>query len=126
MAWQMPHPGQLRQSVRFERAGAAGANVGGVTTSDWTSPTVVIPNRAALLEPTRGGAEMIAGRLSGKTVYDLWVRSDSQTRAVLLTDRAVNNLTGEIYALSPPLDPDGRRKWLLFQATSSGIVPTPT
>lgn len=124
MAWELPHTGALRDSIRFERIPAQ-ANVGGVTRGDWSNPAVVIAKRSASIQPTRGGAEVIAGRQSGKVSYDIWVRSDSQTRTILLTDRAVNNLTGEIYELSPPLDPNGRRQWLLFQATSSGLKPTP-
>jgi hypothetical protein len=116
MAWNLPHTGELRNSVRFDRA-VEGENVGGVTRTTWTQ---LIDQRAVKLDPTRGGDEVIAGRLEGKSSYDLWVRSDSSTRGLQVGDRAVDRKTGLIYALGEPIDPNNRRQWLLIQATSNG------
>jgi hypothetical protein len=58
--------------------------------------------------------------MAGKTSYDIWIRSDSASRTLTNADRAVNNRTGEVYLLGQPIDPTGRRQWLLIQAVSGG------
>ena len=116
MAWTFPHSGELRNRVRFDREAVSG-NVGGVEQSAWAS---LIDCRSVKLDPTRGGDEVIAGRLEGKASYSLWVRSDSATRGLKVGDRAVDLNTGLIYALGEPIDPTNRRQWLLIQATTNG------
>ena len=115
MAWNLPHTGELRARLRFDRS-SLGANVGGVVLGVWAP---FIKMRSAKLEPTRGGIEVTSERLDGKAIYDLWVRSDSQTRLLKPGDRAVDLRTDVIYALGQPIDPNDRRQWLLIQATTS-------
>jgi hypothetical protein len=119
MALQTPSAGELRENLRFERLPPA-VNVGGVVEAEWSGATMTIATTRAKVTPTRGGAEVIAGRMAGKTSYDIWIRSDSASRTLTNADRAVNNRTGEVYLLGQPIDPTGRRQWLLIQAVSGG------
>ena len=121
MAWQLPRAGDLRDRVRFERE-VKGQNVGGFPQM-WWSPVGWIDTaaqRSAKVEVTRGGEEMVAGRLQGEASYDIWVRFDSFTTTLKASDRAVNTRSGEVYAIAWIGDPNGRRTWLLMQATSKG------
>ena len=116
---QTPSAGKLRASLRFERQGAV-TNVGGVVSGGWSSPTVLIQSARAHVDPLRGGEAVIAGRLQGHSVYSIWVRFTPTTQTITNGDRAVNTRTGEIYNLAQPIDPDGKRQWLLIQANSAG------
>lgn len=121
MAFDIPSAGELRHNLRFERK-TPGSNIGGVKTTGWE---VLVDTRRAKVAPTRGGADVVAGRLAGKVVYDIWISNDGATRELTVADRAVDNRTGEIYALGSPIDPNQRRQWLLIQAVSNGKVETP-
>lgn len=116
MAAKPPLAGELRANLRFERR-TPGAKVGGVRASSWGT---LIDQRRARVDPKFGGEEVIAARVAGKAGYTIWVRSDSVTRTLTHADRAVNNRTGEIYNLGQPVDPDGKRMWLMIDATSAG------
>lgn len=118
MSMMPPHAGQLKHKLRFERRDA-GTNVGGVVKAGW-SPIDGLASVSASVEPTRGGEEIIAGRMASKVAYDIWVRSSATLRQLLASDRAVNTRTGEIYNLAPAIDTTSRRQWLFFQATSGG------
>lgn len=121
MSMQTPSAGKLMHRLRFERRGSPGTNVGGVIRGDWAAIGGA-ENRAASVEPTFGGdtEANIAGRMTGKVRYDIWVRSDAVLRSLKASDRAVNVRTNEIYSLGMPVDPDNSRKWLLIQAVSAG------
>jgi hypothetical protein len=130
VAWITPHTGELRHKVGFYRGGTT-TNVGGVL-RQFTSPAgnvggviqgapiCLIGCTSAKIEATRGGQEVIAGRLSGRATYDIWLRSTTQSRGLLAGDICINARTRETYSLGAPLDPDGRRRWVLIQATSTG------
>jgi len=116
MAMQAPKAGQLKVLLRFDQL-VTGPNIGGVIDQAWTS---FIASCRASVEPTRGGEEIIAGRMSGKVSYDIWVRSSIATRGLTNAHRAVNLRTGEIYNIAQPIDPNSKREWLFIQAVSSG------
>jgi head-tail adaptor len=104
--------GELRQRVTFERLqqvpDGAGGNVG-----DWTA---LIQSRSARLTPTRGGEQVIAGRLQGVSAWDLWVVYDSETAGITTTDRVVDARNpARIFAIRFIADMDGARRWLLMQ-----------
>lgn len=121
MAWTLPRAGELRDRVRFERQGPQ-VNVGGVIQADWApvGGDASSATRWTKIGPTKGGEATVAGRLQGSAAYDIWVRFDSFTSTLIVTDRAVNARTGEVYAIGWIDDPDRRRRWLLIQATSAG------
>ncbi len=133
MAWNLPHAGELRRRLRFERL-VAQAPVGGYPQGAWapiicTATPPASPAAAAAaatrwgkVEPTRGGEATVAGRIQGEAAYDLWVRHDSLTSSLTSADRAVDAATGELFALKWVADPDGRRRWILAQAESGGRV----
>lgn len=123
MAATPPQPSQLSFSLRFERR-AKVANVGGVATGAW-GVILGAEMRRALVAPTAlssrsANEEVIAGRMSGRVQYDIWMFSDRVVRTLVSTDRAVNIRTGEIYNLGQPIDLEGKRRWLLVQAVSGG------
>jgi hypothetical protein len=113
-----PGAGAMNRRVRFERRLAldpAGDGDGaGNFRGDWAP---LGPPKHASLLPTRGGAEVIADRLQGQTVFDLWVYSGRLTRKVQVGDQVVDvNDPHLVYSVrSPPMDMDGRRRWLLMQ-----------
>ena len=113
MAIERLQAGRMRNRLRFERRSAA-INVGGVATGDWQT---LIDSRRASVRATMGGEEVIAGRMSGKVSVTIRVRSDSQTRTIQASDRAVDWNTGETYNLGQPIDPFSDRRELLIQAT---------
>lgn len=108
----MPSAGELRDSIRFERRGSQG-NVGGVVKVDWVT---IVDRCPAKLLPTRGREEIVAGRLTGVSSWDCWVRSNSQTRQVRTGDRAVDRRDpSRVFNVRFIGDMDGRRTWLLMQ-----------
>ena len=119
MAVYLPDPGTFRASIRIERL-AAQSNVGGVTKTSWTSPTVLASAKRAKIEPKYGGEEVIAGRMSGRSKYTIWLLQDDVLRTVTNADRIVNNRTGEIYNIGTPVDPDNSRYMFMIDATSIG------
>lgn len=131
MAWQIPRAGDLRDEVRFERE-AKGQNVGGFPQKAWgplgadpdatADENAAAATRAAKVEVTRGGEQTVAGRLQGEAAYDIWVRFEPFTETLGASDRAVNTRTGEVYAIAWIGDPNGRRAWLILQATSKGRI----
>jgi hypothetical protein len=112
-----PGAGGLRQRVWFERKqqldpegpGDGAGNFQG----DWKP---ICSARPASLLPTRGGEQIIAGRLQGTAVFDLWVRFDAETAAVQPGDRAVDAENDKRqFAVRWAQDIDGRRRWILMQ-----------
>lgn len=118
----MPSARDLRDRVRFERRAAAQNDLGG-TSGDWET---LIESRFASLTPVpigrRAGEEVLAQRLQGVGLFDLWVRSDSQTRTVTTDDRVVDARDAtRVFAIRWAQDARGLggvkrgREWILMQ-----------
>ncbi|HYC66646.1 head-tail adaptor protein [Brevundimonas sp.] len=116
----MPAPkgaGDLRQRVKFQRRGEGDDGYGN-TATDWADMGIA---RACSLMPTRGNEAVQAARLSGLASWDIWVRSDSGTRRLQVGDRAINERdASQTFNIVFIGDMDGRRQWLLIQATTGG------
>lgn len=111
---QTPTARDLRQKVTFQRrAENATGDGAGNFEDDWAD----LFSCAAKLVPTSaraGGESVIAGRLSGTAVYDLWVRSWSATQGIAPGDRAVDR-DGRVFNIRWNDDPEGRGRWRLMQ-----------
>lgn len=82
----MAAAGSLRERVRFERRTVAADEYGneqGVWSTVATLWAKVAP------KPTGRGEDVQQGRLSGKALYTVVVRSSSASRSLLVGDRAV-------------------------------------
>lgn len=112
----MPTARDLRDRVVFQRRGTGDDGAGG-TLGPWTE---LVGSRFAQLKPRAAagaGAEaVIAQRLQGVMLFDLWVRYDSETVTVRTDDRVVNarDTTQVFNVRAGPTDIDRRRQWLLF------------
>lgn len=116
----MPSAGDLRDRVRFERRASAQNDIGG-TSGDWE---VLIDSRRANLLPTSTGRgeTVLAQRLQGVAMFDLWVRSDRKTREVTTDDRVVDARDEtRVFAIHWAQDAYGlglvkrRLEWVLMQ-----------
>jgi head-tail adaptor len=106
-----PPVGDLRERVIFQRRETVADGYGN-TEGDW----VELGRRAARLRPTRGGEQIIAGRAQGVSLWDLWVRCDSLTRAVTTDDRVADALDpARVFNIRFAEDMDGKRQWILLQ-----------
>lgn len=66
-----------------------------------------------------GSETILAARLTGVQPVEITVLRDSDTRRITSAWRAVDEHSGEVFALtSPPADPDGRRAKLKMMGTS--------
>lgn len=103
--------GELRDRVTFQRRERLAS--GPTPFGDWQT---LIASRAAKLVPTRGGEQVIAGRLQGVAAFDLWVRYDSETARVTPEDRVVDARDpARVFAIRFAQDMDGQRRWILMQ-----------
>lgn len=73
------------------------------------------------LKPTRGGEDVQASRLTGKAMFDFWVRSDAGTRSVGTGDLAVDVRTGRAFNVRFNEDMTGQNGWRLM-ALESGVA----
>jgi len=73
------------------------------------------------LKPTRGGEDVQASRLTGKAMFDFWVRSDAGTRNVGTGDLAVDVRTGRAFNVRFNEDMTGQNGWRLM-ALESGVA----
>ena len=115
----MPAPkgaGDLRQRVKFQRRTKVVDDYGNEEGA-WSDLNI---ERSCSLTPTRGGESIQAGRLAGTASWDLWLRSDSQTRGLHTGDRVVDMRDSDrtFNIVFGPEDMDGRRTWLLIQCMS--------
>jgi head-tail adaptor len=131
----MPKPrgaGDLRQKVKFQARAMVDDGHGNSEGAwqDLDPPGV----RSCALSATRGGETVQAARLSGKAMFDVWLRWDLALSTTAMTDMRMV----ELVPLSPgearvdgrafnirfgPEDIDGDRRWLLIQA-ESGVADT--
>lgn len=137
MAGVLPAIGDLRHSVRVERRARLDANGEPVWDSDleWDGEAewddgdgdgagnfeaaqwrTFIDRRAAKLQATRGGEEVIANRLSGLELFDVWMRCDAKTALIRVGDRIIDNRDeSRILNVRWIGNLDGRGQFLLLQ-----------
>ncbi len=111
MAWTPPRPSQLKDRVRFERKNAKGQNVGGVIREAWVR---ALEDRMVRLEPLRGGAEVIADRIAGVSVWTMDVPACEAIRAIGdgVGMRAVDcRDERRVFAIQSCLDLEGKDRW---------------
>lgn len=124
----MPKPrgaGDLRQRVKFQARGVVDDGHGNEEDA-WADLDPPLA-RWCSLTATRGGEAVQAARLSGKAMFDLWVRWDRAVLALGANVRAVEQIPGPdgawvdgraLNVRFGPEDMDGDRKWLLLQVES--------
>ena len=112
-----PPAKDFRQRVQFQRATLTRDALGG-STAGWADYGT---SRAANLTPyraqKRGGAEeVVAMRLQGTAVFDLWVRYDSLTKTITPDDRVYDvTQPGVYYNIRFAQDMDSRKQRILMQ-----------
>jgi hypothetical protein len=115
----MPKPkgaGDVRHKIKFQRRPLTGGD--GFGNPEGAFKDLGIERRASLT-PTRGGEDVQAGRVTGKALWDCWVRSDSGTRSITTADRAVDARDPtRVFDIRFIGDMDGDRTWLLMQLES--------
>jgi head-tail adaptor len=113
----------LRQRVEFQRAVQVRDSLGGSAAS-WSS----MGARWGLLTPyraqKRGGAEtVIAARLQGMAIFDLWVVFDSVTSTITPDDRVRDlDSPGVWLNIRFAQDMDGLGRYMLMQAELGGAA----
>lgn len=106
--------GELRERVRVERRAPADDGYGnkdGAFASLF--PDKLLPAKIRPASQSRDG--VLAARLEGNVVYNVWLRQDSLSRQILPDDRLVwVKAEGEIILniRGPAVDPEGKREEL--------------
>jgi head-tail adaptor len=67
---------------------------------------------SAAMEPKLGGETVLAGRLAGRNLINVTVRSSEQTRSVKPEWKAKDERTGDDLNIRSIIDPDQQRQWL--------------
>lgn len=96
--------GDLNQRVSVIRQTKVSDGYGN-TLSNWTMLASGIPAKVA---PMKGGEEVRSRRLIDRSPVEVWVRSNSQTRAIRHSDRLVNARTGVTLEIRDIANLDGR------------------
>lgn len=109
----MPSSGKLRERCYFQARATADDGAGG-TFGPWAP---LFGSRACRLAPrTASGATaevVIAQRLQGINLFDLWVRYDSQTNTVTTDHRAVDARDpSRCFNIRAITNVDEKRRWL--------------
>lgn len=110
----MPKASDLRFRVRFDRQVSTDDPAGGTLTS-WQEQF----SRRADIKPMRGSEPVIAQRLTGVQPVLIIVRSDSQTRSINTSWRAVELLNDQpvrYYALKTAEDMERSRQFITMLA----------
>lgn len=110
----MPQASDLRFRVRFDRQVGTDDPAGGTLTS-WQEQF----SRRADIKPMRGSEPVIAQRLTGVQPVLIIVRSDSETRQITSSWRAVEIVKGDavrFYALKTVEDMERRREFITILA----------
>lgn len=111
MAWTPPRPAELRDRIRIEKRAAKGQNVGGVIRAAWIE---AVSDRMGRLSPLRGGADVIADRIAGVSVWTLDVPACSAIRAIAggVGMRVVDARDpSRVFEIQSCLDLEGRDRW---------------
>lgn len=124
--------GALRDRVRVERRAAAtdayGNSEGAFASlfDDGASPATATLLPAKIRPASQGRDGVLAARLEGSVVYNVWLRQDSMSVQILPDDRLVWVQDGGAEVVlnirGPAVDPDGRRMEL--QLTCEAGVAT--
>jgi hypothetical protein len=108
--------GELLHLVRFERRSKTQDGYGNED-GEWS---VIIPLCSCKLTPTKANAEVMAQRLQGFVLHDLWTRGDDPDLwSVTDADRVIDmDDPSRVFKVhTPGMDMTGKRRWLLFQLT---------
>lgn len=108
--------GALRDAVRIERKQDTGAGDGAGNFEAAWEPIEGLQQRAAAIEPVRGGESVIADRLTGVRAFNIWLRVDADSLKITAGHRVVDvDDASRIFAIrfAEPMDVD--RQWLLLQ-----------
>lgn len=94
MAYELPGAGELRHRLAFDKRSEGGDGYGNTVTT-WEEQ---FKTWAAMR--SRGGSEaVIAGRLEGRNMVSVYVRSSRAARAIDTDWRARDLRTGTVYAV---------------------------
>lgn len=104
----MSSAGQLRERVAYEERAAIADDGYGNTEGDWQ----VKFYRSASIVPKLGGEQVQASRLSGVQPYLITMRSDSDTRTIIVEGRLRNARTDAIYNIRTVTNPDLKNHYL--------------
>lgn len=107
--------GQLRERIRFERRKTIPDDTYGNVREVWER----IGRAFARIEPMRGSETVLAQALEGVGLYRITVRYCSLTAALLTSDRAVNERTGQEYGLMTIENPDEHRAYIRMFAQTN-------
>ena len=108
----------MRDRLRFESRAATDDGYGNPVAGDWTHRFT----RSADVRPARGGEEVLGARLQGIQPVRIIVYSDSETRTVTAEWRAVDNVSGVVYAIRAVADEERRGQFLTLDAVA-GVAP---
>ncbi len=106
--------GDLRSVVTVQRRSETPDGYGN-TLSAWGTIGSGIP---AQVSPIRGGEQVRQQRLAGVDQYEIVVRSDGFTRSIKVSDRLLNERTGQTYDVKSALNLDERDQWLVLSAVA--------
>lgn len=110
--------GRLRHRLRFERILRESVDDGAGNREDQALWVQLGETVSADVMDRAGGEQVQAARLAGVRTVEIVVRGSSFTRQIRTEDRAVDVRSGEVFALSPAMNPDGRGDWLHFTGRS--------
>jgi head-tail adaptor len=109
---------ELRQRVQFQRLTTT-TDAAGLPIQTWADyGQSVACNLTPYRAQKRGGAEqVIAARLQGTAVFDLWVRWSNFTDGITAEDRCYEpSKPGVFYNIRFAQDMNSRKVWILMQA----------
>jgi uncharacterized phiE125 gp8 family phage protein len=113
----LPSPGTMRERVTFQTQVYTPDGAGG-SSAQWTDKQVAgspIGLVQARVTPVKGVEQLIAQGLQATFYYQIWIRSSSETQAILESDRCVwstnNNILLDIISIQ---NPDEHNRFLLL------------
>lgn len=109
--------GGMRARLRFERRGYADDGAGN---AGQTGPFEAQFSRRARLVPLKGGESVIAARLAGTQPVAVEIRSDSDTRTITTSWRAVDVNSGAEYNIRSIADMEQKGAWLTLLCETGG------
>lgn len=116
MAIALPHIGQLRDRVRIERKQIVDDGMGNER-GEWKP---MILSYRAFIDPLLlgSGEQVLADRLEGVALFDVWLRYDDDTKNIIADDRVVD-LANEarVFAISYAENFDQRGRFMLLKCT---------